>query len=282
MTVSDHLDKLEAAGEIERIEHPKDRRSRLVVLTAEGRQRVEEGGPHVQRVARRIDAAPVRRAGAGVTRRGERPPDGGAGGLRGAGGERVRGRRGLASRWRARRPRSQSAADDRLTQRSASPSARPRRDRPRRSRSAAYPNGIAYSHGSLWVGDPEASELLRVDPGDRHHRRAVSTGDGSFLVAASGGDLWVSDHLAGTVSRFEPLDGSLVQTIRVGAFPTSVIDRGSALYAVGGPAATVHRIDCANRPSRDRAPVPGRAREHRVHARIDLAHGVRRPCSPAI
>ena len=51
MTVSDHLDKLEAAGEIERIEHPKDRRSRLVVLTAEGRHRVEEGGPHVQRVA---------------------------------------------------------------------------------------------------------------------------------------------------------------------------------------------------------------------------------------
>jgi DNA-binding beta-propeller fold protein YncE len=106
-----------------------------------------------------------------------------------------------------------------------------------------YPNGIAYSHGSLWVGDPDASELLRVDPVTGTIAERISAGDGSFLVAASGGDLWVSDHLAGTVSRFEPLDGSLVQTIRVGAFPTSVIDRGSALYAVGGPAATVHRID---------------------------------------
>ena len=64
MTVSDHLDKLEAAGEIERIEHPKDRRSRLVVLTAEGRRRVEEGGPHVQRVAdaivRHLSSDPTR------------------------------------------------------------------------------------------------------------------------------------------------------------------------------------------------------------------------------
>ena len=64
MTVSDHLDKLEAAGEIERIEHPKDRRSRLVVLTAEGRRRVEEGGPHVQRVAdaivRHLSSDPAR------------------------------------------------------------------------------------------------------------------------------------------------------------------------------------------------------------------------------
>jgi DNA-binding MarR family transcriptional regulator len=64
MTVSDHLDKLEAAGEIERIEHPKDRRSRLVVLTAEGRHRVEEGGPHVQRVAdaivRHLSGEPAR------------------------------------------------------------------------------------------------------------------------------------------------------------------------------------------------------------------------------
>ena len=64
MTVSDHLDKLEAACEIERVEHPKDRRSRLVVLTAEGRHRVEEGGPHVQRVAdaivRHLSSDPTR------------------------------------------------------------------------------------------------------------------------------------------------------------------------------------------------------------------------------
>jgi DNA-binding MarR family transcriptional regulator len=54
MTVSDHLDKLEAAGEIERIDHPSDRRSRLVVITAKGRRRVEQGGPHVRTVAETI------------------------------------------------------------------------------------------------------------------------------------------------------------------------------------------------------------------------------------
>jgi DNA-binding MarR family transcriptional regulator len=51
MTVSDQLDRLEAAGEIERIEHPRDRRSKLVTLTAAGRRRVQQGGPHVRTVA---------------------------------------------------------------------------------------------------------------------------------------------------------------------------------------------------------------------------------------
>ncbi|HEX5936121.1 MAG TPA: MarR family transcriptional regulator [Actinomycetota bacterium] len=51
MTISDQLDRLEAAGEIERIEHPRDRRSKLVTLTATGRRRVEQGSPHVRMVA---------------------------------------------------------------------------------------------------------------------------------------------------------------------------------------------------------------------------------------
>jgi DNA-binding MarR family transcriptional regulator len=54
MTVSDHLDRLEAAGEIERIEHPGDRRSKLVVLTPAGQRRVRAAGPHVRRVAEAI------------------------------------------------------------------------------------------------------------------------------------------------------------------------------------------------------------------------------------
>ena len=51
MTISDQLDRLEAEEEIERIDHPRDRRSKLVTLTEKGRRRVEEGGPHVRVVA---------------------------------------------------------------------------------------------------------------------------------------------------------------------------------------------------------------------------------------
>lgn len=51
MTVSDQLDKLEAAGEVRRIDHPSDRRSKLVVLTPAGERRARAGGPHVRRVA---------------------------------------------------------------------------------------------------------------------------------------------------------------------------------------------------------------------------------------
>ena len=51
MTVSDQLDRLETAGEIDRIDHPRDRRSKLVTLTPAGRRRVQQGGPHVRTVA---------------------------------------------------------------------------------------------------------------------------------------------------------------------------------------------------------------------------------------
>lgn len=74
MTVSDQLDRLEAEGEIERIEHPRDRRSKLVTITAKGRRRVQQGGPHVRTVAETIvrhlegDPATVRSATADLRR----------------------------------------------------------------------------------------------------------------------------------------------------------------------------------------------------------------------
>jgi len=74
MTVSDHLDRLEEAGEIERIAHPTDGRSKLVVLTAAGRRRFEQGSPHVRTVERAIvrhlagDPAEVRGAAADLRR----------------------------------------------------------------------------------------------------------------------------------------------------------------------------------------------------------------------
>ena len=55
MTVSDHVSKLERVGEVQRIDHPRDGRSRLVVLTAAGRNRAEAGVPHVRTVLDAIE-----------------------------------------------------------------------------------------------------------------------------------------------------------------------------------------------------------------------------------
>jgi DNA-binding MarR family transcriptional regulator len=55
MTVSDHVARLEASGEVERIDHPSDGRSKLVVLTGAGRQRVQQGAPHVRTVIAAIE-----------------------------------------------------------------------------------------------------------------------------------------------------------------------------------------------------------------------------------
>ena len=104
-----------------------------------------------------------------------------------------------------------------------------------------YPNGVAFADGSLWVADPEASELLRIDPRDGSVTESFPAGEGSFLIARSGGDLWISDHLAGTVSRVDPATGRRIDRFRLGRFPTTVLDRGNAVIAVAGNG-TVFRI----------------------------------------
>ena len=104
-----------------------------------------------------------------------------------------------------------------------------------------YPNGIAVADGSLWVADPTASELLRIDPDDGSVTERLPAGEGSFLIAASGGDLWISDHTAGTVSRFDPTVVRWRARIRVGPFPTTVLDRGDAVVAVADDG-TVFRL----------------------------------------
>jgi streptogramin lyase len=104
-----------------------------------------------------------------------------------------------------------------------------------------YPNGIAFSDGSLWVADPTASELLRIDPADGTVAARFPAGEGAFLIARSGGDLWISDHLAGTVSRVDPATGRRIDRIRLGRFPTTVLDRGDTVVAVAGNG-TVFRL----------------------------------------
>lgn len=104
-----------------------------------------------------------------------------------------------------------------------------------------YPNGIAFADGSLWVADPEASELLRIDPQDGSVAERFPAGKGSFLIARSGGDLWISDHTAGTVSRVDPATGRRIDRFRLRRFPTTVLDRGDAVVAVAGNG-TVFRL----------------------------------------
>lgn len=54
MTTSDQLDRLEAAGEIRRVQNPRDARSKLIRITARGDRRLRRTGPRIRAIERAI------------------------------------------------------------------------------------------------------------------------------------------------------------------------------------------------------------------------------------
>ena len=56
MTASDHVERLIAAGEVRRIPHPTDGRSKLLEVTAAGRRRYRTAEPAIRSVTAAIEA----------------------------------------------------------------------------------------------------------------------------------------------------------------------------------------------------------------------------------
>jgi len=67
-----------------------------------------------------------------------------------------------------------------------------------------WPASLAADHGSLWLAEPNASEVVRID---RETRRAIETIPVSgtpALLAIGGGAAWVASASGGTLTRIDP------------------------------------------------------------------------------
>ena len=94
---------------------------------------------------------------------------------------------------------------------------------------------VAADAGSVWVTDPIAGALWRIDPSPKPTTRTIAVGAGAWSVAAGAGAVWVANTIDGTVLRVDPATDRVVARIHLGATPHEIaVGAGRVWVSVGG------------------------------------------------
>ena len=106
----------------------------------------------------------------------------------------------------------------------------------------APPTSVAAGSGSVWVAEPAAGLVVRVDPKRLVAVAAIPVGTHPSRIVAVGGQVWGLDPADRTLSRIDPKTNTVAQTIALGGQPSDVLASAGSLWAAnrGG---TVQRID---------------------------------------
>jgi YVTN family beta-propeller protein len=105
----------------------------------------------------------------------------------------------------------------------------------------ASPVGIAIGAGAIWLTDPEAGNVVRVDPSGLV--TPIAVGDTPTGIAVGGGGVWVADSLDDAVVRIDPDTRSPTSTIPVGRSPAGVAYGAGSVWVADSGDGTVTRID---------------------------------------
>ena len=105
----------------------------------------------------------------------------------------------------------------------------------------ASPAGIAVGGGVIWLTDPEAGNVVRVDPSGL--LTPITVGDAPAGIAVGGGGVWVADSLDDAVVRIDPDTRSVTATIPVGRSPAGVAYGAGSVWVADSGDGTVTRID---------------------------------------
>jgi DNA-binding beta-propeller fold protein YncE/tRNA A-37 threonylcarbamoyl transferase component Bud32 len=98
------------------------------------------------------------------------------------------------------------------------------------------PGGLAAGFGDIWVTNPAGGRLLRVDPNTNRIVQTIRVGRYPTAVASGMGSVWVANNVDGTVSRVDPRSGRVVATTSVGTNPTAVAVGARGVWVAVHPA----------------------------------------------
>jgi DNA-binding SARP family transcriptional activator/ABC-type transport system substrate-binding protein len=104
-------------------------------------------------------------------------------------------------------------------------------------------SGMTYAGGDVWVTQPDARRVVRVDVDTGRVAQRVAVGGRPGDLSTAGGAVWVANRLDDTVSRINPADGVVSQTVAVGRDPVALAGDADSLWVVGAGDATLTRID---------------------------------------
>ena len=107
----------------------------------------------------------------------------------------------------------------------------------------APPADVAAGSGSVWVAEPDAGLVVRVDPARRTVTATIPVGTKPSRVVAAGGQVWVLDRDDRTLSRIDPQTDTVAQTIALASQPSDVLLSAGTLWVASRGDGTVLRID---------------------------------------
>ena len=91
---------------------------------------------------------------------------------------------------------------------------------------------IAIGAGAIWLTDPIAGELWRIDPIPTPVERSIRFAPGVSDVAYGAGALWVANAETRTLSRLNPRTNRITQTIQIGNIPGRLVVGGGGVWIV--------------------------------------------------
>ena len=107
----------------------------------------------------------------------------------------------------------------------------------------APPADVAAGSGSVWVAEPDAGLVARVDPARRAVAATIPVGTKPGRVVAAGGQVWVLDRDDRTLARIDPRTNTVAQTIALASQPGDVLLSAGTLWVASRADGTVLRID---------------------------------------
>jgi DNA-binding SARP family transcriptional activator/ABC-type transport system substrate-binding protein len=81
----------------------------------------------------------------------------------------------------------------------------------------AAPGGSASGAGSLWVTEPDAAEIVRIDPATGSIDDRIPIVGTPGPIAFAGGAVWVTDVFGARVLRIDPATDRVVQSVDLGS-----------------------------------------------------------------
>ena len=108
---------------------------------------------------------------------------------------------------------------------------------------AAPPAGVAAAAGSVWVAEPSAGVVARIDPVRHAVEATIPVGARPGRVVAAGGRVWVLDRIDRTLARIDPRTNTVPQTIALASQPSDVLLSAGSLWVASQGDGKVLRID---------------------------------------
>jgi YVTN family beta-propeller protein len=109
---------------------------------------------------------------------------------------------------------------------------------------AGAPGAVSSGDGSVWVADPGAGEVSRIDSGSGVEVDRILVGGEPGSIVSGGGAIWAASTVSATVTRIDPATESVTQTITLpGANPGAIAFGAGRVWVADSAAHELFEVD---------------------------------------